>query len=131
MRVQDRYLVDGFDPCDPVTQRPTVYEFHGCRTCFPRQRNWYPICHTDRTLQEVYESTQNKQEALRQRGYNIKVMWECDWDQELKTNAELRHFLDSSNHFNPETPSSVAAPMPSNCITRQREDLENRSSTST
>ena len=24
------HLVDGFDPCDPVTSRPTVYEFHGC-----------------------------------------------------------------------------------------------------
>ena len=24
------HLVDGFDLCDPVTHRPTVYEFHEC-----------------------------------------------------------------------------------------------------
>ena len=30
VRVADRYLVDGYDPCDPVTHRPTVYEFNGC-----------------------------------------------------------------------------------------------------
>ena len=40
VRVQDRYLVDGFDPCDPTTHRPTMYEFngclwHGCTKCFP------------------------------------------------------------------------------------------------
>ena len=69
----DQYLVDGFDTCDPVTHRPTVYEFHGClwhgcRKCFPFHRDRFPICHVDRTLQEVYESTLLKQEALRQRG---------------------------------------------------------------
>ena len=53
----DRYKVDGFDPCDPVTQRLTVYEFHGCLwhgclKCFPVHRN--RICHAYRTLQEVY-----------------------------------------------------------------------------
>ena len=88
MRVLDRYLVDGFDPCDPITQRPTMYEFHGClwhgcTKCFPRHRDRYAICHTDRPLQEVYESTLKKQETLTQRGYNVKIMWECDWDQEV------------------------------------------------
>ena len=71
VRVFDRYLADAFDPCDPVTQRPTVYEFnaclwHGCLRCFPRNRNTFPLCHHDRTLQEVHEATLMKQEALRQ-----------------------------------------------------------------
>ena len=112
MRVFDRYLVDGFDPRDPVTQRPTVYEFngclwHGCLRCFPKNRNRFPICHTDRTLQEVYEATLMKQEALRQRGCDVKIMWECDWDQDVKTNPELRQFLDTLELVEPLQPRNA------------------------
>ena len=53
----DRYLVDGFDPCDPVTHRPTPYEFHGCLTCFPKNPNQFLLPHADCTLQEVYKGT--------------------------------------------------------------------------
>ena len=106
------HLVDGFNLCDPVTQRPTVYEFHGCLwhgclKCFPVHRDRFPICHADGTLQEVYESTLIKQEALRQRGYDIKVMWECDWDMEVRTNAELRHFLDTLEIVDPLQPRNA------------------------
>ena len=109
MRVFDRYLADGFDPCDPITQRPTVYEFHGCLwhgcpKCFPLHRNRYPICHTDRTLQEVYEATLKKEETLRQRGCNVIVMWECVWDEEVKTNPELRQFIDALEIVDPLQP---------------------------
>ena len=125
MCVFDRYLADGFDPCDPVTHRPTVYEFHGCLwhgcpKCFPLNRGRHPICHHDRTIQEVYETTFKKEETLRKRGCNVIVMWECNWDDEVKTNPEL---LSSSTHwtlstrFNPETLSSGIEPMLSNCIT--------------
>ena len=112
MRVADRYLVDGYDPCDPVTHRPTVYEFngclwHGCLKCFPRQCNRYPICHTDRTLREVYESTQNKQDTLRQRGYDTKVIWECEWDLDVKTNDALRQFLDTLELVEPLQPRNA------------------------
>ena len=112
MHVADRYLVDGYDPCDPVTHRPTVYEFngclwHGCTKCFPHQRDRYPICHADRTLQEVYEWTQNKQDSLRQRGYDVKIMWECDWDREVKTNDELRQFLDTLEIIEPLQPRNA------------------------
>ena len=112
VRVADRYLVDGYDPCDPVTHRPTVYEFngclwHGCPTCFPRQRNRYPICHTDRTLREVYESTQNKQDTLRQRGYDTRIIWECEWDLEVKTNDALRQFLDTLELVEPLHPRNA------------------------
>ena len=112
VRVLYRYLVDGFDPCDPITQRPTVYEFnrclwHRCLSCFPVYRNRYPICHADRTLQEVYESTLNKQETLTQRGYDVKIIWECDWDVEVRTNADLRQFLDTQEIVGPLQPRNA------------------------
>lgn len=79
------HLVDGFDPCDPVTQRPTMYKFHGCLwhgcpSCFPIHRDRFPICHNNRTLQEAYESTLKKQEDLRQSCYDVNIQWECAWD---------------------------------------------------
>ena len=112
VRVEDRYLVDGFDPCDPVTHRPTVYEFHGCLwhgcpKCFPVHRNRYPICHTDRTLDEVHEATLKKQETLRQRGYDVKIMWECEWDFEVKTHEALRQFLDTFEIVDPLQPRNA------------------------
>ena len=95
--VLNRYLVDGFDPCDPITQRPTVYEFHGCLRRFP-------ICHTDRALQEVYKATLKKQETLGQHGYDVKIMWECDSDREAKTNPDLCQFLNTLEIVDPPQP---------------------------
>ena len=109
VRVFDRYLAHRLDPCDPVTQRPTVYEFHGCLwhgcpKCFPLHRGRHPICHHDRTLQEVYEATLKKEETLRQRGCNVIVLWECDWDEEVKTNPELHQFVDALQIVDPLQP---------------------------
>ena len=66
----DRYLLDGFDPCGPITQRPTAYEFHGCPwhgrlKCFSKNHNRFPLPHGNRYLQEVYEANLQKQEDLR------------------------------------------------------------------
>lgn len=40
------------------------------------------------------KATLQKQETLRQRGYDVKIMWECIWDLEVKTNLELQRFVD-------------------------------------
>lgn len=138
MRVAN-HLVDGFDPCDPVTGKPTVYEFHGClwhgcARCFPLNRDSHPIFHADRTLEEVYEATLQKHVLLRQCSYDVKIKWECDWGREVKTNSDLALFLqtwNSSNRLIPETPSSADAPTLSNSITPLTRPRERRSSTST
>ena len=103
------HLVDGFDPCDPVTGRPTVYEFHGCLwhrcpRCFPLHRNRYPSLHADRTMQEVYESTLKKHELLRQHGNDLKVVWECEWDLQVKTHPDLAPFLQTLKLVDPLDP---------------------------
>ena len=100
------HLVDGFDICDPVTHCPTVYEFHRCLwhpcpSCFTIHRDRFPICHKDRTLQEVYESTLKKHDLLRQRGYDLEAQWECDWDLEVKTNQDLAPFLQTLEMVDP------------------------------
>ena len=107
VRVLDRYLVNGYDP----TTR-TVYEFHGCLwhgcpKCFPVQRDRYPICHTDRTLNQVHEATLLKQDILRQHGYDVKIIWECEWDWEIKTHDALRQFLDTLEIVDPLQPRNA------------------------
>ena len=92
-------LDNGFDPCYPFTQCPIVYEFHRCLwhrclCCFPLHHDRSLICHNDRALQELFKSTLTKQETLRQRGYDVKMQWECAWDQEVKTKPDLQQFLD-------------------------------------
>ena len=103
------YLVNGFSPCDPVTGRPTVYEFHGCLwhgcpRCFPHNQNSHPIFHTDRTIQEVYDSTLKKHNLLREHGYDLKVQWECDCNLEVKTNQDLAPFLQTFEVIEPLDP---------------------------
>ena len=103
------HLVDGFDMRDPVTHRPTVYEFHGCLwhgcpRCFPKDRDWCPIAHAGRTLHEVYECTLRKHDQLQQQGYDVKVQWECDWDNEVKNNQQLQQFLSTFEIIDPLQP---------------------------
>ena len=52
-------------------------------------------------MQEVYESTLRKHEVFKQRGYDVKVQWECDWDAEVKTNRELEQFLSTFEMVEP------------------------------
>ena len=80
----DSYLVDGFDP---VTR--TVYEFHGClwhgcRTCYRRERDIKTSVNADRTLNEVYVATCVKMQTLRHGGYTVVEMWECQWKKQLE-----------------------------------------------
>jgi len=98
------HLVDGYDP----TTR-TVYEFHGCLwhgcpRCFPTHRDRYPICHADRTMQEVYEATLRKHDLLSRQGYQLCVKWECDWNLEVKTDPDLSQFLDTFEIVKPLEP---------------------------
>ena len=103
------HLVDGFDIRDPVTHRPTVYEFHGCLwhgcpRCFPKDCDMSPIAHAGRTLHEVYECTLRKHDQLQQQGYDVKVQWECDWDREVKNNQQLQQFLSTFEIIDPLQP---------------------------
>jgi len=92
-----RVLVDGYDERDPVTQRPTVYEFHGCLwhgcpKCF-KNRHSHSSVPPDGTLHEVYECTLEKIKKLKDQGYRVIEKWECEWDKDVKTDPELQQFL--------------------------------------
>ena len=98
------FLVDGLD-----VQNHVVYEFHGCLwhgcpRCHPNHRDRHSKFHPDRTIQELYEVTQQKHCLLRHHGYNLQIMWECDWDREVKSNEDLKQFLASYETVEPLNP---------------------------
>ena len=69
--------------------------WHDGSRCHPNHRDQHSKFHPDRTIQELYEATQQKHRLLRQHGYNLQIMWECDWDREVKSNQDLKQFLAS------------------------------------
>ena len=98
------FLVDGLD-----VQNHNFYEFHaclwhGCPRCHPNHRDRHSKFHPDRTIQELYEATKQKHRLLRQHGYNLQIMWECDWDHEVKSNEDLKQFLASYETVEPLNP---------------------------
>ncbi|XP_063971153.1 uncharacterized protein LOC129263814 [Lytechinus pictus] len=83
------YLADGFDGTK-------VYDFygclwHGCTTCFKRRDILVPG--TADTVESVYHKTIERERAIRNKGYTVEVIWEHDFQRQLKENADFFQFF--------------------------------------
>ena len=70
-----RYHADGYDH-----KTNTIYEFHGCywhgcKKCYPDRDSCKVV---GKTLDEVYERTMKKEQKIRDLGYNLISVWECE-----------------------------------------------------
>ncbi|XP_022802010.1 uncharacterized protein LOC111339593 [Stylophora pistillata] len=97
------YSVDGYD-----AQTRTVYEFHGClfhwcRECYP-QRSQIPFCSSGLTVEACRRQTAQKTTKLRQLGYAVVDMWQCQWEQLKKIKPDLRDFVQSLSLTTPIHP---------------------------
>ena len=86
----------------------TVYEFqgcftHGCPTCYPNRHETH-VRHFDRSLQDVYESAQQKIQRLKQRGYTVVQIWECEWNRLKDTSLDIRTFVAQLQFIEPLNP---------------------------
>ena len=98
------YNVDGFH-----ADSNTVYEyqgciFHGCKRCYPLQRQKKRHCHPDRTVEEVYQATCLKTGILRDAGYTVIEKWGCEFAEQKKTDPELQSFLKNFELVSPLEP---------------------------
>ena len=98
-----RYTVDGFDE---TTQ--TIYEFdgcfwHGCPTCFPQRHEPHPRL-LGRTMDDVLALRQEKHDLLRQHGYLVRSIWECEWSRRRAAQPAIRTFLQSHQTPRPLDP---------------------------
>lgn len=85
--------VDGYNP-----NTRTVFEFygcffHGCPTCFPNRHT--QIRTQDRkTMDDLYQHTQARDQAILQAGYDLQVQWECEWNALKRDRDDIRAFVD-------------------------------------
>ena len=75
----------------------------------------------DRTMEDAYRTTQAKVQSLRDRGYTVVEMWECDWHQRLQDQPQVADYVARRPcTFNPlcslARHSLADAPMWCNCI---------------
>ncbi|XP_070548905.1 uncharacterized protein [Ptychodera flava] len=98
----DRYWVDGYDE-----ESNTVYEMHGCyyHGC-PRCYEDHDIVNTkvEKTMADLYQSTQDKMRFLRCHGFRVIEKWECDFKKEIHENQELQEFVKSLDLHEPLHP---------------------------
>ncbi|XP_022784609.1 uncharacterized protein LOC111325134 [Stylophora pistillata] len=97
------YRVDGYD-----ASSRTVYEFHGCLfhgclECYP-QRSQIPFVSSGLTVEACRRQTTQKTAKLRQLGYTVVEMWQCQWEKLKKSNPDLRDFVQSLSLTTPIHP---------------------------
>ena len=98
-----KFLVDGYCQDTHIVYEFQGCFFHGCPRCYPN-RHEHHVRHCDRTMQDVYETTQQKLQALRALGYHVVEMWGCDWKRLKETSPDLQTFVDSLEFVDPLNP---------------------------
>ena len=88
----DQYSVDGFHK-----ESNTVYEFlgdlyHGCPICYPNRLQLNPF--NGETVHSLYEQTMKRLDYIKEKGYNVQVIWEHEFDAKLK-NKEYKKVIDT------------------------------------
>jgi hypothetical protein len=88
-----RVKVDGYDP-----NTNTIYQFHG--SYYHGNPTIYsPETYNTRTkcsMGDLYRRTTDIENAIREAGYNLVVMWESEWKSLRKFNSSDRSYLSSS-----------------------------------
>ena len=85
--------VDGWDAMEN-----TAYEFmgclwHGCPTCYLSKRDVTRSIMPDRTPNEAYRATQEKLRRLREAGYVVEEIWECEWGRMVQEDPAVKAFV--------------------------------------
>ena len=86
-----RFRVDGYE-----SRTKSVFEFngcfwHGCPKCIKNRDQLHPVRGV--TFNHLYEKTMQREQELKDNGYNVNVMWECEWDQIKKADEEIKKLL--------------------------------------
>ena len=86
-----KYKADGY--CEETN---TIYEFHG--TIYHGDRRVCPPCNFNylgKNYGELYQKTLEREQQIRDLGYNLVVMWELDWKQINKSIRVLQRIFKS------------------------------------
>lgn len=100
-RLPNGIRVDGYDRANR-----TVYEFlgcywHRCEKCFPQQSHLVPG-RDDETFSLKRDSDKKRFERIRSSKYQLVLKWECEFDRELKSNNQMRAYINTLHHLTNE-----------------------------
>ena len=89
-----KYKIDGWSPQKPKTLF-SFYgcHFHGCQSCCLDKESFNS--HLNVPMKTLYKQTLKRKRDLISMGYNIIDIWECEFKREIKTNSELKEFINS------------------------------------
>ena len=87
-----RYHADGY-----AKDTNTVYEYlgcfwHGCPTCYPERGEPHARL-LDRSMQDVFMKTQMRFNTLREKGYKLVSIWECEWEKLKQQNSDIKEYV--------------------------------------
>ena len=92
---QHNLPVDGY--CE---ESNTVFQFHGCfwhgHNCNKTKGiSIHP--YKNRPMSEVLEETIKKEEYVKELGYRLVRIWECEWNKMIEDNTEIKNFISIFN----------------------------------
>jgi G:T-mismatch repair DNA endonuclease (very short patch repair protein) len=95
-RVASGHIVDGFAT---INNKKTIFEFngcyyHACPKCYPYNNTALKTDPTD-TMRLRREKTLVKERTLKALGYDVISIYECEFNEELRNNPELKAYLDN------------------------------------
>ena len=102
-RLSEGQLVDGYQPALPseegATAKGIVFEYqgccvHGCPRCFINNRESSKN-KFQQTYAQAYEITRIKVARLRVLGYEVREIWECEFDTLKKRQPEIARYIDT------------------------------------
>ena len=93
--------VDGYEPLTKTVCEFHGCEFHGCRKCKPNNRHVKTFHHTDRIVEEMYQTTKVKTEMLRAACHTVVEKWECKFKKDLKQNEERKELVKNITWVSP------------------------------
>ena len=97
------FTVDGYHE-----DTQTVFQFHGCfwhgcTSCYPnRHEKHFRL--NDRTFYDVFEKTKQHTQKIKDKGFNVVEIWECQWNEAKKTNPEIQEFVNRLEFVEPLNP---------------------------
>ncbi|KAK3106839.1 hypothetical protein FSP39_000995 [Pinctada imbricata] len=94
-----KYSLDGFVAPEADRPQAIAYEFNGCRyhgcpTCY-KNKDDVLNPNTGATASELFSLTLIKEAKLREMGFKVIKIWECQFDSQCHKNDNLRTFIES------------------------------------
>ena len=97
-----RLPVDGF-----CAETNTVFQFHGCfwhgHQCSINTDEYNPV--RKMSMEDLRQQTTQTSVYIRQQGYELIEMWECEWRHIQATDPDARQFIESHRlpHYHRKT----------------------------